>query len=77
MTERATFYEARAIAETRYLTKLLKDCGWNVRDAALAAGLNRTYLYSLILSLGIRIPYRHYRRPTGRSLEKPGSQPGV
>jgi transcriptional regulator of acetoin/glycerol metabolism len=64
--ERATFYEARAIAETRYLTKLLKDCGWNVKNAAVVAGVNRTHLYRLILSLGIRVPLRR-PRPTYRS----------
>jgi DNA-binding NtrC family response regulator len=63
MTERASFYEARAIADTRYLLRALKEAGWNVTQAAAACGLNRTYLYELMRQLGIQPPAKAANYP--------------
>ena len=54
MTERATFAEARAIAETSYVLRALKESGWNVTQAAAASGLNRTHLWHIMRRLGIK-----------------------
>jgi DNA-binding NtrC family response regulator len=70
MTDRATFFEARAIADTRYLRRVLRECRWNAADAAREAGMNRTQFYKLIRRLGIRFPpSASVRKRLGRILK--------
>lgn len=52
MTEREHLENARR----EYWKELLPAVNWNVADAALHAGVNRTHAYQIIDQLGVRRP---------------------
>lgn len=57
-----TYEKAMEKAAADYLRNTLIGCGWNVKAAAMASGLNRSHLYELIKRHGIERPSCPFQR---------------